>query len=172
MGPGFYNDAYAPVLGRRHPDALGRPAPEVWSEAWPTVGPQADAVMHEGRSYWNEELLIVMTRNGFPEQVHMTFSYGPILDDQGQMGGVFCACTEETQRVLSRRLRTLRALADQPSQGKTPQDASRIAAQTLGENPHDLPFVLLYLLERDGHTATLAGSAGLAVGDPGDPAVR
>src|SRR5262245_43377666 len=56
----FYNDAYLPVLGKRHPSALGRPAPEVWSEAWPLVGPQADAVMDEGRSYWNEEMLIVM----------------------------------------------------------------------------------------------------------------
>lgn len=41
-GPGlihFYNDAYLPVLGQRHAGALGRRAPEVWSEAWPTVGP-------------------------------------------------------------------------------------------------------------------------------------
>ena len=107
----FYNDAYIPVLGKGIPAALGRPAPEVWSEAWPMLGPQARAVMDEGRSSWNEEWLIVMTRNGYPEEVYMTFSYGPILDDAGEVGGIFCACTEETQRVLSRRrLGTLRAL--------------------------------------------------------------
>ena len=41
----IYNDAYIPVLGRRHPDALGRPARSTWAEIWPVVGPQADAVM-------------------------------------------------------------------------------------------------------------------------------
>ena len=40
----LYNDAYGPILGRRHPDALGRPAREIWSEIWPVVGPQAEAL--------------------------------------------------------------------------------------------------------------------------------
>jgi len=167
----FYNDAYLPVLGKRHPSALGRPAPEVWSEAWPLVGPQADAVMNEGRSYWNEEMLIIMTRNGYPEEVYMTFSYGPMLDNAGKVGGVFCACTEETPRVLSRRrLRTLRALADRASEAKTVEEACEIAAATLAENPHDLPFALLYLLDADGRRLTLAGSLGVERDLPSSPA--
>jgi hypothetical protein len=68
---------------------LGRPAPEVWSEAWPLVGPQADAVLQSGRSWWNEELLIVMTRNGYSEEVYMTFAYGPILNDDASVAGLF-----------------------------------------------------------------------------------
>src|SRR5512145_3345322 len=35
----LYNDAYIPVLGRKHPGALGRPAREVWSEIWDVLGP-------------------------------------------------------------------------------------------------------------------------------------
>src|SRR5687768_13154484 len=35
----LYNDAYIPVLGRKHPDVLGRPAREVWSEIWDVLGP-------------------------------------------------------------------------------------------------------------------------------------
>ena len=167
----FYNDAYRPVLGARHPAALGRPGPEVWSEAWPVVGPQADAVMNEGRSHWNEELLIVMTRNGYPEEVYMTFSYGPIVDDDGRVGGVFCACTEETPRVLGRRrMATLRALADQSYQAKTPHEACAIAATELSRNAADLPFALLYLLDADGHTASLAGETGLPPGGAANPA--
>ena len=34
-----YNDAYIPVLGGKHPSALGQPAPTVWSEIWPIIGP-------------------------------------------------------------------------------------------------------------------------------------
>src|SRR5688572_26015668 len=50
-GPGltfFYNDAYVPVLGKRHPAALGKPAPEIWAEIWDTLGRQAATVMTEG----------------------------------------------------------------------------------------------------------------------------
>jgi len=166
----FYNDAYLPVLGKRHPGALGRPAPEVWSEAWPLVGPQADAVMQEGRSHWNEELLIVMTRNGYPEEVYMTFSYGPIMNDAGQVGGVFCACTEETPRVLGRRrLATLRALADRSYQAKSAEEACVIAAAELSKNPNDLPFTWLFLLSADGRSARLIGQSGCDPGDATNP---
>ena len=158
----FYNDAYVPVLGKRHPSALGRPAPQVWSEAWPLVGPQAEAVMREGKSYWNDELLIVMTRNGYAEEVYMTFSYGPIVDDAGMIGGVFCACTEETARVLARRrLTMLRALADFSYQAKSAREACTLAAAELAKNPHDLPFTRLYLLDADNGSAVLTGQSGL-----------
>src|SRR5687768_17927682 len=44
----LYNDAWAPIPGERHPDALGRPAAEVWSDIWPVVGPQFEQVMRTG----------------------------------------------------------------------------------------------------------------------------
>src|SRR6185436_12081729 len=112
----IYNDAYAPMLGKRHPEALGRSAFDVWADVWPVVGPQANAVMNEGKSSWNEELLLVMERNGFPEEAYFTFSYSPVLNDDGRPGGVFCAVTEDTARVLSeRRMKTLRDLSAKAS---------------------------------------------------------
>jgi hypothetical protein len=147
----LYNDAYTPMLGKRHPDALGRSAAEVWSDVWPVVGPQTEAVLNEGRATWNEELLLVMERNGFTEEAYFTFSYSPVPDDEGAVGGVFCAVTEDTQRVLSqRRLRTLRAFAEQVAEAKTAEGACQVAAVTLAENQYDLPFVLLYLLDSEG----------------------
>ncbi len=101
----IYNDAYAPVLGQRHPDAFGKPAQEIWQEIWPVIGPQADVVMREGRSTWNERVLLVMERNGFPEDTWFTWSYSPIYVEDGTIGGLFCACTEETARVVAERER-------------------------------------------------------------------
>ena len=49
----FYNDAYLPILGKRHPNALGLPAEPTWKEIWPVVGPQAEAVMQRGAATWN-----------------------------------------------------------------------------------------------------------------------
>ncbi|MDB5296166.1 MAG: rpfC [Phycisphaerales bacterium] len=101
----IYNDAYVPVLGQRHPDALGRPARELWGEIWPVLGPQADAVMTRGEATWNERVLLVMERHGYAEETWFTWSYSPIPDAAGGVGGLFCACTEETPRVLAERER-------------------------------------------------------------------
>ncbi|QJW84011.1 HAMP domain-containing histidine kinase [Ramlibacter terrae] len=47
----------------------------------------------------------MMERNGFPEDTFFTWSYSPIYDDEGRIGGLFCACTEETARVAAERER-------------------------------------------------------------------
>lgn len=101
----IYNDAYIPVLGKRHPHAFGQPAREIWGDVWPVVGPQAEAVMQRGEATWNERVLLVMERQGYAEDTYFTWSYSPIPDDFGGIGGLFCACTEETQQVLAERHR-------------------------------------------------------------------
>lgn len=166
----FYNDAYIPVLGQRHPQALGQPASQVWAEIWDTLGPQAEAVLQEGRSSWNEELLLIMERNGYTEETYFTFSYSPVTNDDGGVGGVFCACTEDTDRVLSdRRLRTLRELAAKTAEAKTVEDACEISAKTLANNPYDVPFALLYLLDDTVARARLVSWAGLTARTPASP---
>jgi len=163
----IYNDAYIPVLGKRHPTALGQSAPEVWSDIWSVVGPQAAAVIRDGRSTWNDSLLLVMERHGFTEETYFTFSYSPARDDAGRIAGVFCACNEETARVLGeRRLRTLRELAAGTIEARTPHEACTKSAEVLGRSTHDLPFALVYLLDPDGDTARLCGKMGFAAGHP------
>src|SRR5262249_51558799 len=61
----LYNDGYLPMLGQRHPAALGKSAAGIWSEIWDTIGPQTDAVLHEGHATWNEDRLLVLERNGY-----------------------------------------------------------------------------------------------------------
>lgn len=101
----IYNDAYIPVLGQRHPAAFGAPAQRTWADIWHIVGAQRQAVMERGEATWNERVLLVMERNGFPEDTWFTWSYSPIHDDSGAIGGMFCACSEETGRVHAERER-------------------------------------------------------------------
>ena len=101
----IYNDGYIPMLGARHPRALGRPARDSWDDIWADVGPQADLVMHKGQATWNERVHLRMERHGFPEDTWFTWSYSPIHDESGGVGGLFCAVTEDTPRVLAERQR-------------------------------------------------------------------
>ena len=103
----IYNDAYVPILGKRHPQAFGRPAREIWGEIWPVIGPQAEGVMLRGEATWNERVLLVMERHGYPEDTYFTWSYSPIRDETGGIGGLFCACKEETATVQAERERDL-----------------------------------------------------------------
>jgi PAS domain S-box-containing protein len=101
----IYNDAYVPMLGQRHPRAFGRPARDSWDDIWSVVGPQADTVMAKGEATWNERVRLVMERHGYSEETWFTWSYSPILDESGAIGGLFCAVKEETPTILAERER-------------------------------------------------------------------
>jgi PAS domain S-box-containing protein len=168
----IYNDAYIPVLGARHPQALGQFAPQIWADIWPVIGPQAEIVLNQGQATWNESILLLMERHGYIEETYFTFSYSPVPDDSGGVGGVFCACTEDTGRVLSeRRLKTLSDLGERSlAEAKTAELACRAAAETLAENAHDFPFALIYLLDANGKEARLAEQVNLAAQSSASPA--
>lgn len=101
----IHNDAYAPILGLRHPAALGMPAREIWAELWPVIGAEVDAVIRRGEAVSHERVRLVLERNGYPEETYFTYSHSPIPDEQGGIGGLFQVCTDETAQVLAERER-------------------------------------------------------------------
>jgi len=103
----LYNDAYAEILGAKHPRALGSRFHDIWAEIWTDISPLIDAAM-AGQAIYRENLPLVMNRKGYDEQTWFTFSYSPLRDDSGRIAGMFCACSEATETVLAaRRLREL-----------------------------------------------------------------
>jgi two-component sensor histidine kinase/PAS domain-containing protein len=102
----LYNDAYTPILGAKHPAALGQRFDEVWDELWPDLKPLVDRAL-DGEATWLDDLPLIMKRHGYDEDTWFTFSYSPIRDEQGQVRGLFCACTETTDKV--RAVRTIRS---------------------------------------------------------------
>ena len=167
----FYNDGYIPMLGvTKHPGWLGRSGRECWKEIWPIIGPMLEGVFSTGEATWSEDLLLVLHRNLPREEAYFTFSYSPIRDDSGAVGGVFCAVQETTGRVIGeRRLRTLRDLGRTVAGAHEAGEACKVAARTLESNPHDIPFALIYLLEGDGSRARLAAACGLEAGSSAAP---
>nr|WP_276583906.1 response regulator [Pseudomonas sp. RIT-PI-AD] len=145
----FYNDAYRPTLGVKHPGALGMPMRELWAEVWDAVEARVRTVYEQGVSTWDRALLLILERAGYPEETYHTFSYSPLLGDGGQVEGLFCAVTEETERVISeRRLESLRDLATALADVDTREALFRAVAQALGGNPYDLPFTLTYVFDQ------------------------
>ncbi len=162
----LYNDAYRPTLGNKHPNSLAAPTRELWAEIWPDVEPLIRQVYEQGEATWSEALLLLLERNGYPEETYHTFSYSPIFESPNKVGGLLCAVVEETDRIItSRRLDGLRVLATKLNLAESPQDVLAAAQDALAANTRDVPFSLVYLF--DGDAAHLVGRTGF---DPGHPA--
>jgi len=168
-GPEFYffcNDAYLPTVGIKESWVLGASARKVWEEIWPAIGPRAESVVRTGEATWDEGLLLFLERSGFPEETYHTFSYSPVPDDSGGIGGMLCVVTEETERVIgARRLTFLRELAAAFSSTRTEPEVFASLQMSAAARPEDIPFSLVYLFTDKGD-ARLAHVHGLEAGSP------
>ncbi|HLJ48531.1 MAG TPA: PAS domain S-box protein [Bryobacteraceae bacterium] len=166
----FYNDAYRPILGtKKHPAAMGQRGAECWPEIWDIIRPLLETV-HRGESTAVEDGLLVIDRDGYLEEGYYTYTYSPIAEESGTVGGVICIVFDTTARVIGeRRLRTLRDLASR-TVAKDTETACHAAVATLSENPHDVPFAALYLYDEDRAAARLAGVTGTEPGSSVAPA--
>jgi PAS domain S-box-containing protein len=166
----LYNDAYKSIVGGKHPSALGQPASVVWSEIWDEVGPRAATAMQTNEGTYDEALLLIMERYGYAEETYYTFSYSPVPNDQGGTGGILCANTDDTQRIIGeRQLALLRELAAGTADARTFEEACMRSAASLSANPRDIPFAMIYLLDRDRDRLVLAGAAGIGADHPAAP---
>ena len=172
-----YNDAYAGLIGSRHPRAMGATNEAIWPEVRHVNGPIYDAVMREGREFYFEDALYPLDRNSWREEVYLTISYAPILDDDGRIGGILATMVEATRNVLAeRRLRSLRELASRTARVRSVAEIGAFAVDVLAENRGDILFVLIFChAPADGHPAgagfaspTLLGYAGLDEADAHD----
>ena len=97
----LYNDAYRPSYGAsgRHPGALGMRGRDGWPDVWEVIGPQIEQVMTTGEATWHEDQLVPIDRNGRFEDAWWTYSFSPVRDDDGSIGGTLVVCQETTARV-------------------------------------------------------------------------
>lgn len=97
----FYNDAYRPSMGNegKHPKALGQKGKECWPEIWDIIYPLIRQVRTTGKSFFSEDQLIPIFRNGKIEDVYWTFSYSAVVGEAGNIDGVLVVCNETTRKV-------------------------------------------------------------------------
>ena len=137
----LYNDGYAPMLGQHHGHALGVPFFETWPEVVEEVG-ALFAKVFAGRPVNMDDIELHLDRVGHPREAHFSFSYSPVMDGEGIVGGLFCVCSETTETVFASRrqaqtafqsglIETLRPLSD-PIEVQAA--ASRLLGEYLGAN--------------------------------------
>ena len=96
----LYNDAYAPVLGKRHPAALGMPTAAVWPELWDDIKLLVDRTF-AGESCVFRDQPLLMTRKGYEEETWWDFAYSPVRNERGDVAGLLNITSDSTERVLA-----------------------------------------------------------------------
>jgi signal transduction histidine kinase/CheY-like chemotaxis protein len=163
----LYNDAYRrTTLGKKHPWALGRPAAQVWHEIWNDIGPRIRQVMETGEASWDETLLLILERSGYPEETYHTFSYSPLSDSDGRIVGMLCVVMEDTVRVIGeRQLASLSTLAGALAGAISEQDVFAAIERGLSHQK-DMPCTLTYLLDEEGTRLKLVARTGIEADHP------
>jgi PAS domain S-box-containing protein len=129
----LYNDAYAVILGGKHPAAFGDRFEHIWQEIWPDLVPIIDRALSNKSAYF-EDLPLTVERKGFGEQAYFTFSYSPLHDGEGRVQGMYCTVIETTERVLSERRASFELkVADTLRPLTSSEDVIQTAAALLGE---------------------------------------
>ena len=131
----IYNDAWAPVLRDRHPGALGRPAPEIWSDIWDLVRPSFDEVTATGKGVSIYEQMLPLRHGESVDETYWNYSLTPIADEEGRVVGVLNQAIEITKALhAERRLSFQIAMADRLRGLSDPEEVKSAATELLGRH--------------------------------------
>jgi PAS domain S-box-containing protein len=104
-GPDFiliYNDAYRPIPGPRHPEALGKSARGVYSESWHVVGPLLEKAFATGETLFYEKLLVPLPTHNGVQDFYLNYSFNPIYEGRN-IAGLFGPLHDVTGEVMAAR---------------------------------------------------------------------
>jgi signal transduction histidine kinase len=132
----LYNDAYLPIIGTRHPAALGARMQDVWAPIWPTMEPVARRAL-AGEPGFLENFPVDAIRLGRPSRRWFTLAYSRVHDDEARVAGLLCAGSETTEQVLMERDHAFQLRLSEHLRGFSNADeitahATRLLGQHLG----------------------------------------
>lgn len=142
----FYNDAYRPIMGEKHPWAIGRKATEILPEIWSELQNEFEKVYDDGVSIRKEDTLLIMQRHGYNEECYFDYSLSPIWNDDGTVDGIFNTIIETSYEVINNRRNVLlNDLAKHSNDSKNIEEECAVLTSLFENCPQDIAFHILYL---------------------------
>lgn len=106
----IYNDAYAQLAAIQHSNALGEDFARSWQQAWPAMRLCFERA-HHGEPVQLEDQPVTFDPAHEPQT--MTFSFAPIQDESGNVGGLLITLFEPSADELRNELARTKADLDQ-----------------------------------------------------------
>ena len=159
----IYNDSYQPICGSKHPESMGQNFKVCWETALPVVGNAFD-MGNEGEGTYIKDQRMFLDRNDYLEEAFMTFSFAPIRDESGEVGGIFHPITETTNNMLSaRRTQALIDIGTSIGKAKSIEQIGIITAEKYDDYVLDIPFILFYQYDGATKKLKLVSTAGVDI---------
>ena len=155
----LYNDAWRELIADKHPEALGRPAREVFPEIWETIEPMfAEVLDGEGAAIGREQLF-PLERNDQIEDAWFDYSFNPIPVGDGTIGGVFKIAVEVSERKraqeeLQRQARLNDFRVELTDELRSRTDTATIQQTALRMVGDELDATLTYYYEYDAEAGS------------------
>ncbi|BCJ57379.1 magnesium or manganese-dependent protein phosphatase [Micromonospora endophytica] len=124
----LYNDAYAELIGDKHPQAVGRPAAEVFAEVWhrPGVGDVVEHTYRTGEPFLDRAVSLPLRQDaGELDQAVYIRACSPVRTGLGRIVGVLSVVVETNP--ATRQLQGLSDFAAALSGTLTLDDVARVA---------------------------------------------
>lgn len=176
----IYNEAYVELAGQKHPALMGCSYQVAWSEIWPLVKDVFQNARTTGQATMKNDDCLFMRRSGFLEEAYFSWSIVPLVDENGQVLGLYNPAFELTRRkIAERRMLTLREIGERTATAREVRDFWGQVLEGLQYNEYDAPFVLLYSVSEqfDNHDSSaqldqcfLEGTLGVPKGHQAAPA--
>jgi PAS domain S-box-containing protein len=161
----IYNDSYRPICGAKHPESMGQNFRVCWETALPVVG-DAFTRGQQGEGTYIKDQQMFLDRYGYMEEAYMTFSFAPIRDESGGVGGIFHPITESTEKMLNaRRTKVLRELGASLAKAKSVAEIGQMTSDKYEDYQMDIPFLMIYQIDYTAGQAKLVSSAGIPQAD-------
>jgi len=162
----FYNDAWVSIAGEAHPKALGTPASTVWKDIWPILQPTIQRVFDSKRGSPIQKSLLPLSRLGYTREAYFDYTFIPLIEDDVVTGLLHIGTDVTSQYLIERRNRSLRRLTEKSVTAESAGAACILAANILSENPDDIPYSLIYLLNHEKNSLRLVASSSTDTDDP------
>jgi signal transduction histidine kinase len=166
----LHNDAFVPPGCPNSRSGVGLPFRHLFPEAWQRVGPLLEEVMQRGEAALLENQLFCIYRNGYAEEIYLSFHCDPVADDAADVGGVMITVDVSTDRVIcARRTAAFQDLSAAGAEARSLEQACRAALEAVSRHTTDVPFALLYTCSSDERQARLVATAALGAGTAASP---
>lgn len=146
----LYNEAYAPLIGNKHPRMLGSPASEVFPEFWIHFENIIIEQRRTGEAAYAHAFMLLMLRHGYLEETYFNWSLVPIISDEGYHVGCYGAPVDKTRDIIGARRRECESLlGQQTNKATTIDDLWDGIVVALSSNDKDVPFALFYSVDSE-----------------------
>lgn len=142
----LYNEACTPLIGKKHPAAMGQHV-STFGDFFEKAAPAIAMAMEEGRVTSVTNLPITMDRHESlsAEESFWSFDLVPVCGEDGTANGVLNTLSETTSVVVAeRRIATVLDIARETTGFESIDDVWAGIVSALRKNVEDIPYAVLY----------------------------